>query len=117
MSAHKFRTVHPPQTSDDWIDPAVRLPEVGEWFWYDYGDGDISAYVHVDGDRDWRPGSRWAPILVGPPPIPDADAPDDQAAMYQTARARAEAISPNPEFIERYMARWLHLPTTIEGDE
>jgi hypothetical protein len=65
-------TVVPTPTADDWIDPAVRLPDVGEWFWWDYGDGDISAYVHVDGDRDWRPGSRWAPILVGPPPIPDA---------------------------------------------
>jgi hypothetical protein len=76
-------TVVPTPTAEDWIDPAVQLPEVGEWYWYDYCDGDISAYMHQSGDETWRPGSRWAPVLVGPPPIPDA--PDDQAAMYQNA--------------------------------
>jgi hypothetical protein len=109
-------SVVPTPTADDWIDPAVRLPEVGEYVWIlDHMGGVTSWQVYERMvDYDWWHGiNGWAPILVGPPPIPDAsDAPDDQAVMDQTARARAEAISPNPEFIEGYMARWLHLPTT-----
>jgi hypothetical protein len=58
-------------TADDWIDPAVRLPEVGEWVWVQvisYGI-DVMACEFVAVGRGFH---RWAPILVGPPPIPDA---------------------------------------------
>jgi hypothetical protein len=79
-------TVAPTPTADDWIDPAVRLPEVGEWHWMFYrGVVEVTAWdepqwemyasarqTMIDRgdplDYDWR----WAPILVGPPPIPDA---------------------------------------------
>ena len=66
-------TVVPTPTADDWIDPAVRLPDVGEWYWWLNCNGDgLQAFLHYDGDDTWPGGSWWAPILVGPPPIPDA---------------------------------------------
>jgi hypothetical protein len=84
-------TVVPTPTADDWIDPAVRLPEVGEWYWLRRIDDDgymvgilsEGARQYEIDRREWTGRYMWAPILVGPPPIPDA--PDDQAAMHQTA--------------------------------
>ena len=65
---HRPATVVPTPTADDWIDPAVRLPEVGEWVWWltKYGNLNCTRHSGTFG------GARWAPILVGPPPIPDA---------------------------------------------
>jgi hypothetical protein len=68
-------TVVPTPTADDWIDPAERLPEVGEWVWIlDHMGGVTSWHVYERMvDYDWWHGiNGWAPILVGPPPIPDA---------------------------------------------
>jgi hypothetical protein len=70
--------VVPTPTADDWIDPAVRLPEVGEWVWLRYTSGGVDAlqvspYIAKYG-FDTRLSPRavgvWAPIIIGPPPIP-----------------------------------------------
>jgi hypothetical protein len=72
-------TIVPTPTADDWIDPAVRLPEVGEWVWVDNGNTETPPIPYVTlvdpvvrRPEWWGEGERWAPILVGPPPIPDA---------------------------------------------
>jgi hypothetical protein len=68
-------TAVPTPTADDWIYPAVRLPDVGELVWW----SDAWGYVWAGdgaGAKVLPPHYRWAPILVGPPPIPDASEVD-----------------------------------------
>ena len=77
-------TVVPTPTADDWIDPAVRLPEVGDAVWlYKWGESPVVArdfdyrqwhYWNeaLDGRGAGATDWRWAPILVGPPLISDA---------------------------------------------
>ena len=73
--SYRPATVVPTPTADDWIDPAVRLPDVGEYLWVLVGTAPLVAWIagrftdSAPWPDDWV---RWAPILVGPPPIPDA---------------------------------------------
>jgi len=119
LHEHRPATVVPTPTADDWIDPAVRLPEVGEWYWYPYGDGTVG----VDrGGRydDYHTNWRWAPILVGPPPIPDAsEVQDDQTATDGRAPVTRSELrnSGRAYLLELPEAEfWAHR-YLIEGDE
>lgn len=77
-------TVIPTPTADGWIDPADRLPEVGEWMWT-LADGAIGTCTWGEAEQEMYASARqrmiarsdlldyawrWAPILFGPPPVP-----------------------------------------------
>jgi hypothetical protein len=68
-ASYRPAAVVPTPTADDWIDPAVRLPDVGEWVWMVREWGEVAPFK-FRGNGVTVGVHRWAPILVGPPPIP-----------------------------------------------
>jgi hypothetical protein len=111
LHEHVPATVVPTPTADDWIDPAVRLPEVGEWVWWltKYGNLNCTRHSGTFG------GARWAPILVGPPPIPDA------SEVPPVADLIADAFDRGMEWkraaLDASVPPWATIVYDDEGDE